>query len=88
MLIAPLSWRNKLLGMMIGVLYVFVMNQIRLVVMFYAIRTDRQLFETVHGLIGPILLVAMTGLFFAYWLTKFAITKNSPAPDNCAFLLK
>ena len=74
MAVAPLAWRFKLAGMAVGVMYVFLVNQIRLVAMFYAVRTDKQLFETVHGLIGPILLVAITGLFFAYWLSKFAVS--------------
>lgn len=82
MLAAPLTWPSKLLGILAGVSYVFAMNQIRLVAMFYAIRTNRQLFETVHGLIGPILLVAITGLFFAYWLSKFARTVNQAATSS------
>ena len=73
MCVASLTWQNKLYGMLFGMFYVFVMNQVRLVVMFYAVRSDRVLFETVHGLIGPILLVALTGLFFAFWLSKFSV---------------
>ena len=82
MLVAPLTWRSKLLGILAGVSYVFAMNQIRLVAMFYAIRTNRQLFETVHGLVGPILLVAITGLFFAYWLSKFAVSTSKVKDDQ------
>ena len=82
MVVATLTWRFKLIGMVVGVLYVFLVNQIRLVAMFYAVRSDRVLFETVHGLIGPILLVAITGLFFAYWLSKFAVSASKVKDDQ------
>ena len=82
MVVAPLTWRFKLAGMITGVLYVFLVNQIRLVAMFYTVRVDKQLFETVHGLVGPILLVAITGLFFAYWLSKFAVSTSKVKDDQ------
>ncbi|MFM9835655.1 MAG: hypothetical protein ACKVOA_06100 [Methylophilaceae bacterium] len=71
---ASIAWRFRFAGVFVGVVYIFVVNQIRLVGMFYAVREDKQLFETVHGLVGPILLVALTGLFFAYWLSAFSKT--------------
>lgn len=71
MFISPLSWPAKLTGTVSGLVYVFLLNQLRLIVMFYAVRQDKQLFELVHGLIAPIILVALTGLFLAFWLSIY-----------------
>ena len=70
MLIAPISLRAKLLGTLSGSVFIFMLNQIRLVSLFYLVRFDKNWFDLAHGLIAPIALVALTALFFAYWLAK------------------
>jgi exosortase/archaeosortase family protein len=71
MIISPLSWLAKLNGILSGLIFVFLLNQLRLVTIFYAVRQNKQLFELVHGLIAPIILVALTGLFLAFWLSVY-----------------
>jgi exosortase/archaeosortase family protein len=71
MIISPLSWLAKLTGILSGLILVFLLNQLRLVTIFYAVRQNKQLFELVHGLIAPIILVALTGLFLAFWLSVY-----------------
>lgn len=70
--IAPATLRAKLLGIGIGCLYIFGLNQIRLVTLFYVLRTDKTWFEVAHGTLFPIFLVALTALFFGLWLSKYA----------------
>ena len=44
----------------------FGLNQLRLLVLFYAFRGNRPLFESLHGLVLPLALIAATaGLFLA-----------------------
>jgi exosortase family protein XrtM len=72
MLVAPMGWRRRLLGLAVGLPLVFALNQLRLVALFHAFRYDKTLFSWVHGTIGPLLLVMAVGLFFAYWLARSA----------------
>jgi exosortase family protein XrtM len=62
------SWRMKLTGMASGVLLVYVLNQVRLVALYFAVRHDRALFDLIHGLAGPLVIIALATLFFALWI--------------------
>jgi exosortase family protein XrtM len=72
MLVAPIAWRRRALGMLVGVPLVFVLNQVRVLVLFYAFRSDRELFELLHGAVAPLVLVLVVGTFFMLWLGRFA----------------
>jgi exosortase/archaeosortase family protein len=68
MLVAPMGWRLRLLGIVIGSGLVFVLNQARVIGLFYAFRSDRALFDSLHGIFAPLLMVLLAGLFFVAWL--------------------
>lgn len=70
MLVAPIAWRARLLGLVAGSLLVFVLNQGRVLALFHAFRFDRGLFDTLHGLIAPLLLILAAGAFFVVWLNR------------------
>jgi exosortase/archaeosortase family protein len=64
---ASIPWRRKLAGLGLGVALVFVLNQIRLVALFYAYRSDPELFSLLHGTVAPIVLVLLVGLYAIAW---------------------
>lgn len=66
--VAELRWRHRLAGVALGAAMVYLLNQVRVVALFYAYRQDRALFDLLHGTLGPLLLVALIGLFFFAWL--------------------
>jgi exosortase family protein XrtM len=66
--VAPLFLRQRLWGLLLGVLLVYVFNQIRILALFYAWRTDRGLFEMLHGYLAPLVLVTLVGIYFHLWL--------------------
>lgn len=66
LLAAPLSWRWRLQGALLGVVWVFTLNQMRLLALFYSYRGDREVFNLLHGLVAPGVLVAATLLFVAW----------------------
>jgi exosortase/archaeosortase family protein len=70
MMVAPLAWRARLLGLAIGLPLVFALNQARVLALFYAFRSDRALFDTLHGAVAPLALVIAVGAFFAFWLGR------------------
>jgi exosortase/archaeosortase family protein len=71
MIAAPLPWRWRAAGLVAGIAVVFVLNQARLVTLFYAHRADAGWFDLAHGLLLPLAMVAGAGLFYLAWLRRF-----------------
>ncbi|RTL25772.1 MAG: exosortase/archaeosortase family protein [Burkholderiales bacterium] len=71
MLVAPMSWRARLLGVLSGTLVVLILNQARVIALFYAFRSDRSLFDVLHGIVSPLLLIVAAAMFFIEWLQRF-----------------
>jgi exosortase/archaeosortase family protein len=66
----PAPLRVRLLGIGAGVVFVFVLNQVRILALFYAFRNDRQIFDFLHTTGAPLVLVALTGLYFQVWVWR------------------
>ncbi|RUP27341.1 MAG: exosortase/archaeosortase family protein [Curvibacter sp.] len=56
----PMSWRWRAIGTILGTAFVFVLNQVRLLALFYSYRSDRALFDQLHGLVAPMMLIALS----------------------------
>ena len=67
LVVFPLSWRARLTGIVAGFLFVFALNQMRLLTLFYVYRSNLVLFDYVHGIFMPVLLVLLTSAFFLWW---------------------
>lgn len=61
------TWRQRLWGMVVGTLAVFALNQLRVLALFYSFRSDRALFDQLHGLVTPLLLICAAMALFAVW---------------------
>jgi len=59
----PLGWRRRAAGLLLGAALVFCLNQARIVALFFAWRLDRTVFEALHSLVLPALLVVAVTLF-------------------------
>lgn len=70
MIIAPIYKRAKLFGLLLGISYIFILNQIRILALFYSFRVNQALFWNLHSTIAPIMLIALTVLFMGYWLSR------------------
>jgi exosortase family protein XrtM len=73
----PMSWKRRGLGLLIGILLVFALNQLRLLALFYSYRADRALFDSLHGTVAPIVLIVSTALFFLFWLSKSDVVSRA-----------
>lgn len=61
-----MPWRQRTLAMASGLGLVFILNQARILTLFYAFRSDRALFDLLHTTVLPALLVAVAaGYFYA-----------------------
>ena len=59
-----LGWRHKLIGLALGLVLIFALNQARILALFYAFRNERSLFDLLHTTILPAVLIAAVALYF------------------------
>ena len=57
-------WQKKLLGLAAGVTLIYLLNQARIVALFFSLLEDKALFSAVHGYIGPVVIVLNTAYFY------------------------
>lgn len=68
----PLRFGIRLRGIALGVLLVFVLNQARIVMLWYAFLYDRAVFGALHGVVLPLLMVAACLVFYLLFLARHA----------------
>ncbi len=68
LLVAPVPWRYRWLGLLAGVGVVFLVNQLRLLALFLALRAQDGWFGPLHGLVAPLGVVALVTAYFLVWL--------------------
>ena len=66
--VAPLPWRRRLLAWAIGLPFVYVLNQARILSLYYSLRADAALFDALHGIVTPVLMVIAVLAFYYVWL--------------------
>ena len=62
--IAPLPWRTKFSGLCGGFIFVFFINQARILLLFYVYRLNRPLFDPLHSLVTPLVVVMLVCTYF------------------------
>lgn len=67
LLVAPIPWSRRLLGLVVGAVLIFVLNQLRVLALFYAFRRHLSWFGDLHGLVAPLVVIAGTIFFFLWW---------------------
>jgi len=77
--VAPLQWRSRLRGFLVGTLVVFAVNQARILTLFYAYRADHTLFDPLHSIVTPIGVVLAVAGYFYGWLVY-----SAPHPSQAA----
>ncbi len=66
--VAPLSGRSRIAGLLLGCAVVFVINQVRILILFYASRAGGGLFDPLHATVTPIAVVLLVCAYFYAWL--------------------
>lgn len=61
-------WRHKVIGLLVGTLLIYTLNQGRIVGLYFALQQHQALFSALHGYIGPTLIIAVGCLFFTGWM--------------------
>jgi exosortase/archaeosortase family protein len=76
--VAPLKWRARAAGLVLGTLLVFGVNQLRILALFYANRNDPEVFNLLHAIVGPIVVIVAVASFFYVWMTHHATRLARP----------
>jgi exosortase/archaeosortase family protein len=82
----PISWRFRALGMLTGTFLVYLLNQMRLLALFYSYRSDRALFDQLHGLVAPLMLIALSIAFLITmirWDARIRLSNHSRSVEAC-----
>ena len=59
-----LGWGQRLIGLTLGLGLIFVLNQARILALFYSYRSERGLFDLLHTSVLPAVLIAAVALYF------------------------
>ena len=73
----PMSWRSRVVGLGLGVVLVYVLNEARILALFYAYRSDRALFDLLHTVVAPIILIAAAAAYFYAWAHRDRLAKTA-----------
>lgn len=79
MAVAPIPWRARFVGVLVGALLTFALNQARVVGLFYAFRLDRDLYASLHGVVTPLAMALAAGAFFVAWHARFTRPRRQAA---------
>jgi exosortase/archaeosortase family protein len=71
---ARIGWRARCLGLVIGLLWVFALNQARIIALFHAYRWHPPAFEILHGSLLPLGMVLLAAAFFLRWTARHPVT--------------
>lgn len=66
-LVFPSGLKQKVLGLLCGSLLVYLLNVIRIVVLYFIIAYNKSWFLPIHALYAPSLLILLCSLFFLSW---------------------
>lgn len=66
----PLNWRLRVIGIVSSILLIYVLNQLRIVLLWWATRSAPQLFSLLHGTVLPLTLIAAGTLWFAAFMPQ------------------
>jgi exosortase family protein XrtM len=73
----PARWRSRVLGVLCGVLLMYILNQVRIVALVATLHWHRDWFASLHGLIAPTFIVLAGCLFFFAWANAAAIQSRA-----------
>jgi len=76
-LAAPLGWKPRVAGILAGLLFVFSVNQARLLALYCSLLAGGRWFGTLHEVVAPLAVVALVLSFF---LALLAFGRPAPAP--------
>jgi exosortase family protein XrtM len=75
MLAFSIPWKEKLKGILYGLLFIYVFNLLRIVGLFYLVTYYSGAFAFAHLFVGQSIMVFLVAVFFMLWISK-SMNKN------------
>lgn len=69
----PVQLRLKIIGASLGVMIVYILNNIRIVALYFVMRYHHEVFPDLHNLFIPTLMLLICGLAFLWWTKQVNI---------------
>jgi len=66
----PFAWRSRLVGLALGLVLVYLLNQARILLLWQAFLHDRALFGILHGTVLPLAMIAACLAYFLLFLAR------------------
>ncbi|MEM8844040.1 MAG: exosortase family protein XrtM [Pseudomonadota bacterium] len=77
----PTSTKNKIIGIVSGVLFLYIVNTARIIIIYFIVAYQYDWFLVTHTYLAPTFIIALCALFFAFWIAKsnkIVLNKSSP----------
>ena len=71
------SFKRKLVGVLLGTILVYVINQIRIVGLYFVVANKIEWFPFLHTYVAPTLIILLVCIYFSWW-TKWASQVYAP----------
>ncbi|MFZ5593915.1 MAG: archaeosortase/exosortase family protein [Pseudomonadota bacterium] len=65
-----LAWQDRLLGMAIGTAFIYALNLLRIMGLYYVFRYQRDWFDIAHAYVGSTVIILLGCLFFLFWANR------------------
>lgn len=72
------SVRRKAVGLLLGLLVVYLINQVRIVGLYFVVANRVEWFPFLHTYLAPTLIIVLVCLYFSWW-TRWAIRSTPPS---------
>ncbi len=72
MLAFSAGWKRKMSGIVSGLIVVYLLNQCRIISLFFAARENHEWFDLLHGYVAPTLIIALSAIYFLWWANEAA----------------
>ena len=66
-----ISLQRRLVGMVLCVALLYVLNQLRIVLLFASAIHSEPLFDALHGFVSPVVMIMSGGAFFYFWTQRY-----------------
>ncbi len=63
----PSAWRRKLVGLLLGISLIYLINLLRISILYFVIAYQPDWFQLVHVYLAPTLMVLVGCCYFAWW---------------------
>ncbi|MHB0986600.1 MAG: exosortase/archaeosortase family protein [Sulfuricella sp.] len=74
----PMPWYARLKGAVLGATLIYLLNQVRIVALYFAHRHSAAAFDLLHGYVAPTLIILLASLFFLWWIGRKECRTHGP----------